>query len=286
MKIIFFGTPDFVIPVAESLKDNFNLVAVVTTPDQPVGRKQAITPPQIKNWAQQYNVPVLQPQQFNNETIQQLNTLLPDLFVVAAYGKIIPQQILDIPKLGAINIHPSKLPQFRGSSPIQATILSGIKNSAITIIKMDEQMDHGPVIKTIPFEINENETFQSLAEKTFRLAAQILPSTIQSQFNLIDQDHAKATYTKIITKQDGFIDLDNPPTPEQFDRMVRAYYPWPGVWAKLKTENLKLKTIKFLPNNKVQLEGKNPVDMETFFRGYPELKEKFSYLLPSLSQHF
>jgi len=287
MNIIFFGTPDFVIPVAQTLKDNFNLISVVTTPDEPAGRNHLLSPPPMKIWAQEHNVPVLQPEKLE---IINLKLEIPiDLFVVAAYGKILPQSLLEIPRLGAINIHPSHLPEFRGPTPVPATILSGLTSSAVSIIQMDAEMDHGPILTKIPFQIKRNETTPDVLRKVFNLAAAQLPSIIQQYNNEIikptEQQHENATYCQRLTKLDGFIDLDNPPTPEKFDQMVRAYYPWPNVWTKTRIKNQELR-IKFLPQKQIQIEGKRPVDVETFYRGYPEVKEKIKLLYQNASGTF
>lgn len=302
MKIIFFGTPKEVIPVLEALMKHFEVVAVVTTHDQKAGRKQILTPSPIKTFAQGKNIPVITPQQFNNEIIEQLNNLKPDLFVVAAYGKIIPNSILEIPKYGAINIHPSLLPKYRGPTPLQTAILNGDTKTGITFIKMDAQMDHGPILHQIPFIIDhDSDTFEWLMHTTFSQAAQILPHIIEEyaseKLKPQQQNDGKATYTKMITKQDGYIDLSvlETLTPLEIEnwklkiaRMIRAYYPWPSVWTKIvivrkedeaiSAEKPQEKTIKFLPGKKLQVEGRSPVSIKDFLNGYPEMKEKIEKL--------
>src|SRR5579864_8312029 len=144
MKVVFFGTPIFVVPILKELAEYFEVVTVVTTPDQKLGRKQLLTPSPVKIYAQKHNIPIITPQQFNNETIEQLRNFKPDLFVVAAYGKLIPNDLLELPTYGAINIHPSLLPKYRGPTPIQTALLNGETTTGISFIKMDEEMDHGP----------------------------------------------------------------------------------------------------------------------------------------------
>ncbi len=279
MKIIFFGTPQPVVPVLEALVKNFTVIAVVTTPDQKAGRKQLITPSPIKVFAQKQNIPIINPQQFSNETIEQLRNLNADLFIVAAYGKIISPAVLELPKLGAINIHPSLLPKYRGPTPIQTTLLNGDGTSGITFMKMDAQMDHGPILHQIPFTLEKTDTFAWLMQSKFAQAAQILPHVIEDyiagKIKPQAQDDAEATYTKIIKKADGYIDLNNPPNPDQMDRMIRAYYPWPTVWTKTRIKNQEIR-IKFLPKNKLQVEGKNPVNLKDFLNGYPSMQEKIT----------
>lgn len=298
LKVVFFGTPNFVIPVLEAIKDNFNLVGAVTAPDKPIGRKQILTPSPVKQATSQ-DIPMITPEKLDSLVVQQLKQLQPDLLVVAAYGKIIPQNILDIPKFGALNIHPSCLPKYRGPSPIQTTILNGDKNSCITIIKMDAKMDHGPIVSTREIMLSEKDNFETLSKKVFdesaKLLTEIIPEYIEGKIKIQEQNHEKATFTKIITKEDGYFDINNPLSSEKLERMIRAYYPWPTTWTKWND-----KIVKFLPayshpelarpeqgrrvsgsklvdsglrqNDKflVQMEGKKPVKLEDFLRGYPE----------------
>jgi len=274
MKVIFFGTPKEVIPVLENLTEQFDVVAVVTAPDQKKGRKQLITPSPVKVFAQEHSIQVFQPKKLE-EINSQLSILNSELFVVAAYGKIIPKEILEIPSKSAINIHPSLLPKYRGPTPIQTTLLHGDQTSGITFIEMDEQMDHGPILHQIPFTLEKTDTFDWLMQSKFAQAAVILPQVITDYLSgkLIPQpqDEQKATYTKMITKEDGYIDLINPPESEKLDRMIRAYYPWPTVWTKTKLNGREVR-IKFLPKKQLQVEGKNPMNIKDFLNGYPEMK--------------
>jgi len=284
MKVVFFGTPKEVVPVLENLTKHFDVIAVVTAPDQKSGRKQLLTLSPIKTFAQQHNISILQPENLLNIN-SQLTTRNPQLFIVAAYGKLIPNEILQIPQYGAINIHPSLLPKYRGSTPIQTALLNGDETSGVTIMKMDEQMDHGPILHQIPFTLEKTDTFEWLMRSTFEQAAQILPLVIENyvaeKIKPQPQEDGKATYTKMITKQDGYIDLSKQETLNsvEIDRKIRAYYPWPTVWTKWEMPNGQWKIIKFLPGNKLQVEGKNPVSIEDFFNGYPQMREKFSIIL-------
>ena len=282
MKIIFFGTPKEVVPVLENLTKHFEVVAVVTAPDQKAGRKQLPTPTPVKNFAEKHKIPVLTPQLRDDKTIEHLRNFNPDLFIVAAYGKIIPQDILELPEHGSLNIHPSLLPFYRGPTPIQTTLLNGDEKSGITIMKMDEQMDHGPILQQIPFTLENTDTFDWLMQSKFAQAAQILPSVIDDyvtgKLKPQAQNDSQATYTKMITKKDGYIDLDNPPDPIRLDRMIRAYYTWPTVWTKTMIRNREV-VIKFLPKKKLQVEGKNPVGIKDFLNGYPEIREKFEKIV-------
>ncbi len=275
MKIVFFGTPSFVIPVLKVLKENFDVVAVVTAPDQKSGRKQVISPSPVAKFCNDNypSIQILKDEKLNTTVVQKLASLEADLFVVAAYGKLIPQDILNIPKHGSLNIHPSLLPKYRGPSPIQTTIVNCDKETGITIIQLDSQLDHGPILKQEVMKLSGNETFETLANSMFEKSAELIKSVIPEYVNdtikPIPQNHDKATYTKHISKQDGYIDIQNPPSSENLDRMIRAYYPWPGVWTKLGELRIKL-----LPENKLQVEGKKPVSLKDFLNGHRELEQK------------
>jgi methionyl-tRNA formyltransferase len=278
MKIIFFGTPQVVIPLLQTLMKHFSLLAVVTAPDKKAGRKQLLTPSPVKKYIvdNALSLPVLTSEKIDTETLKQVHSLQPDLFVVAAYGHILPEELLELAPFGAINIHPSLLPKHRGATPVPATILSADETTGVTIIKMDAQMDHGPIIAAHPYQVHETDTTESLLTHLFTLSATMLPDVITgfTSGKLIPrvQDETKATYSKKITKDDGFIDLENPPGKEKLDRMIRAYYPWPTVWTKVRIKNQESR-IKVLPGNKIQMEGKNPVAVKDFTNGYPELKK-------------
>lgn len=285
LRVVFFGTPEFVIPVLDSLHSHFQLVGVVTTPDAAVGRKQIITPTPIAKKAEEFNIPALKPVKFEPKNIEELTELAADLFVVASYGKIIPQVILDIPKHGSINIHPSKLPLFRGATPIQSQILEGINDSAISFILVDSKMDHGPLLHQEEFTISDNDTNETLHDEMFKKAADVLPKLIieyvAGDLELTEQNHVDATFCKIFNRESGYFELDTPPSLEQLNRMIRAFYPWPTAWTKwshfAKSTSLKLRgsqatrdmTIKFLPNGMVQPEGKKPMKWKEFLNGYP-----------------
>lgn len=236
MKIVFFGTPNYVDPIIKTLDENFELLKTIRSP---------------------------------SDSFESLAQLKPDLFVVASYGKIIPGEVLTFPKLGAINIHPSKLPLYRGPSPLQAQILDGVSNSAISYILMDSEMDHGPILQQKDFQISEIDTFEFLCEKTFLKSAEFLPAVINGFadgfIKPTEQNHTQATFTKLITKEDGYFDIENPPDSEILNRMIRAYYPWPTAWTRWNN-----RIVKLLPEGKIQMEGKKPTDLKSFLNGYPD----------------
>jgi len=210
-----------------------------------------------------------------------------DLGVVASYGHILSKEELNYPKFGCINVHPSLLPKYRGPSPIQSSILNGDQTSGTTIIKMDEEIDHGPIIYQETIELSSIDNFDILSKKMFQRSAEILPKIVEDfisgNIDPIAQDHTKATYSEKLTRESGYFDITTPPDSEKLDRMIRAYYPWPGVWTRWNG-----KIIKFLPSSShpeldsgsikyvVQMEGKRAVSKKNFLNGYPNFHIKSS----------
>lgn len=196
-----------------------------------------------------------------------------DLGVVASYGRILTEGELGTPESGCINIHPSLLPEYRGPTPIQQAILNGDQISGITIIKMDQEIDHGPVIYQESLDLSSSDNFHTLSKKMFLRAAAILPQVIKDfvsgKIKLVEQNHNLASFCERLTKKHGHFPLSNPPVPEKLDKMIRAYFPWPGVWTRWRG-----KIVKFLPEGLVQMEGKRPVSFEEFSRGYPDFPIK------------
>lgn len=235
VKIIFFGTPEFSLPSLEALlRRGFNIVAVVTNPDEPAGRKQEITPPPVKVFAQKHNIPVFQPEKLDDKILSELPEA--DCFVVVAYGKLIPKSFLDKPKHGIVNVHPSLLPRWRGPSPLQYTILHGDKEAGVTIMKIDEQMDHGPILMQRKLGITDGEskkiTYKDIHDKLAKVGAELLVETLldwfRGEIEPKQQDDNKATFSKLLRKDDGRINWERPA--EEIERMVRAFNPWPGTW--------------------------------------------------------
>jgi methionyl-tRNA formyltransferase len=306
LRIIFFGTPEFAAVILEKMiQAGYLPIAVVTAPDKPVGRKQILTPSPVKLIAEKYKILVLQPEKIKNLKSEILN-LQPNLIILAAYGQVVSKEILEIPKYGCLNVHPSLLPKYRGPSPIQATILNGDQETGVTIILMDEKIDHGPIIASSKLKIqNLKLTYEDLSKELARLGAELLietmPKWLGGEIELIPQDDSRATYTKIIKKEDGKINWQK--SAQEIERMIRAYYPWPTAYAKLKTKNEKLKNFKilqaevlkfgqqkkpgevFLIDKKlavacgkdalilkeIQLEGKKKMAASDFLNGHPEI---------------
>jgi len=192
-----------------------------------------------------------------------------DLCIVAAYGRILTKDELNKPKYGCINVHPSLLPKYRGASPIQAAILNGDKVIGVTIIKMDEKVDHGPILYQETLEFSNSDNFDILSKKMFQRAADILPKIIeefiQGKIKPYGQNHPLGSFCPKLTRESGYFPIDSPPDSQTLDRMIRAYYPWPGVWTKWNN-----KIVKFLPEGKIQMEGKKPVFKKDFLNGYPD----------------
>ena len=230
VSIVFWGTPEFAIPALQELvAHKYTLVAVVTNPDEPAGRNQILTPPPVKVCAETNNIAVLQPVTLKNAEIKLPNA---DVFVVAAYGKIIPKEMLAMPKYGSLNIHPSLLPRWRGPSPIQYAILSGDAETGVSIMQIDELMDHGPVIAQVAVSIGSHSTYSTLhdtlSKKGAELLIGVLPDWINGNKKGAMQDDIKATYSKMLKKDDARIDWSK--NADAIERMVRALNPKPGVW--------------------------------------------------------
>jgi len=295
MKIIFFGSGDFATAILNKLLQtaDYQLAALVTQPDKPVGRKKILTPPPVKIIAQQKNIPVLQPIKLTSDFNKKILAFGPNLFIVAEYGNLLPDSILAIPQHGALNIHPSFLPKYRGPAPIQTALLNDDKQTGITLIKMDEKMDHGQIINQQESIINKQDTYSSLSKKLAEKAAELLiktiPEYISGKLKPIPQNHSNATFTKIIKKEDGLITKNK--TAEQVFNMWRAYQPWPGIYlesgiklldialadlknssAKLFTENknlyLSCANNSVIKINRLQPPGKNPMSAQNFINGY------------------
>ncbi|MFA5936184.1 MAG: methionyl-tRNA formyltransferase [Patescibacteria group bacterium] len=252
-KILFLGTSDFAVPSLRALATDsrFSITAVITQPDRPVGRHATITPPAIKVAAQELGLPVLQPEKIkelqNDPTFQSLVSDRPDVFVVVSYGKILPQWFLDIPKHGCVNVHGSILPRHRGASPIHGAIASGDTKSGVSIMKLDAEMDHGPILAIAEEPILDTDTAGSLHDRLAELGAKLLPDTLadylEEKIQPVEQDHSKATYCKILTRDDGKLDPTTK-TAEELARLVRAFYPWPGTWIELDEKRVKILDVR------------------------------------------
>jgi len=311
MRIVFFGTPTYCLPVLNKIQKKFKekpydvpIVAVVTQKPRPVGRKKFITYSPVDTWAFKRKIPIFHSsEEFLHENID------ADLGIVVAYGEILTNEIINYFPYGILNIHPSLLPKYRGASPLQATIVSGDKETGVTVMKIDEKMDHGLIVNQFKEDIDPTDTAKSLGDRLFEKSAQVLvdliPAYQKRKINLKKQDDTKAIYTSLLKKDDGFVppkilkailegktfkkdwkinfikDYSVKPTPEVLERFVRAMTPWPGAWTEVFTDSkkheekrlkileAKLEKGKFEPV-KVQLEGKLEVSWNEFKNGYPD----------------
>ncbi len=237
MKVIFFGTPTFAAEFLQGLIADpaFEVVGVVTQPDEPVGRKKVLTAPPVKELALTHDLPVLQPTKLKDQAFQaQLKELGAELGVVVAYGRILPEAVMATFKHGCVNVHPSLLPKYRGPSPIIAAIAAGDDETAVTIMKLVQEMDAGPVLAQTKLAVNPDETPDSLTIKVVDVGVPLLLATLKSyvagDVEPQEQDHAQATFCKLLTREDGVINWNEPA--EIIEHKVRAYNPWPGTSSK------------------------------------------------------
>lgn len=243
MRIVFLGTPDFSVKPLESLIQNgYNVVAVITNPDKPVGRKQVLTPCPVKQTALKYGIPVYQYSKIRNEGIEDLKALKPDIMVTCAFGQILSQEILDIPNVGTVNIHASLLPKYRGSSPIQHAIINGEKVTGITVMLTDIGVDTGDIILQDEIAIADGDTAGTLFDKLSELGAKsiikAMPLIESGDFPRIKQDEALATKTSFLTKESGKINFDL--DADGIVNLVRGLNPWPIAYFEKDGEQIKV----------------------------------------------
>lgn len=243
-KIVFMGTPDFAVPVLQQIiNDGYDVIGVVTQPDRPVGRKRKITPPPVKVEALKHNIPVFQPEKIREEqSLQEILELKPDLIVTAAFGQILPKKLLDAPKYGCINVHASLLPELRGGAPIHYAIIQGKKETGITIMYMVEQLDAGDMISQVKVPIDERDTVGSLHDKLSEAGAKLLSETLPKLLNgvvtPIKQKDEEATFAYNIKREDERINWNRPG--EEIYNHIRGLNPWPVAFTTLNGETLKI----------------------------------------------
>lgn len=298
MKIIFCGTPEFAVPFLVSLiyDKEIQLQAVVTQPDKPVGRKRVLTSPPVKVTAKQYNLPVLQPEKINEDFLELIKNMKPDFIVVIAYGMILPQEMIEIPKYDCINVHASLLPRYRGASPIQTSLLNGDKETGITIMQISKELDKGDIYMLRKVAIDTTDTTEILSKRLSEIGAIILPSALKDirdeVLSPFKQNEEDASYCKKISKKDAQIDPVKE-SAEQIINKLRAFTPWPGIFIEFKAKHLKILNaqlskeavtpgkLKEVDGNlilgtkknsiklfQVQVEGKNPVTAKEFINGF------------------
>jgi methionyl-tRNA formyltransferase len=296
-RILFMGTPDFAVPVLKSLIDRYSVIAVVTQPDRPAGRGRDVQMSPVKRAALEAGIPVLQPEKIRRpEAIEALRAYQADVAIVAAFGQILPQTVLDLPRHGSINIHASLLPRWRGAAPIQAAIRAGDSHTGVTIMQMDAGLDTGPMLAWRAIPIASDETGQSLHDKLAALGAELLieslPGILDGSVRPVPQPEEGVTFAPRIEKDEGRIDWTQPAI--AIERTVRAFTPWPGTFTHWDGEMLKLLSGRVVPGSgeagrvsvrdsalvigtgeglfapeMVQIAGRKPTDIAAFVRGYP-----------------
>lgn len=289
MNMLFFGTSELSVIVLEELKDSgFLPKVIICAEDKPVGRKMIITPPPVKVWAESHGIPVFQPRTLREEKNKEIELSMTekiknlvqecDIFVVASYGKIIPQAILDIPRHGTLNVHPSLLPRLRGPSPIQSAILIE-EETGVSIILLDAEMDHGPLVAQEKVDITPwppyaEELESILAHRGGAMLAEIIPKWIKGEIQTVEQDHKKATVCKKIKKIDGEVDILSG-NPYEIFRKVRAFSGWPGVYFFTDYNSMRIRVLITKANfedntlviTHVKPEGKKEMLYTDFLRG-------------------
>jgi methionyl-tRNA formyltransferase len=298
-KVVFMGTPDFAVPTLQALIENHEVIGVVTQPDRPAGRGGEMRPSPIKVLAQQNNIPVLQPEKLR-QILNELRAWQADVFIVAAFGQLLPPSVLDMPPHGCVNVHGSLLPRWRGAAPIHAAIRAGDSETGITIMRMDVGLDTGPMLSKRAIEILPTDTAQTLHDKMAQVGADLLietlPGYLNGEIKPETQDESLVTYAPQIEKHEGAIDWTL--SAESIERLVRAFTPWPGTYTFWNGKQVKIhsgvisgdvredvapgqviwhnNTLAigtghglYVPTE-LQLEGKKRVAATDFVRGYAE----------------
>ncbi|ABS22754.1 methionyl-tRNA formyltransferase [Bacillus cytotoxicus] len=244
IKVVFMGTPDFSVPVLRRLiEDGYDVVGVVTQPDRPVGRKKVMTPTPVKVEAEKHGIPVLQPLKIREQDeYEKVLALEPDLIVTAAFGQIIPKEILEAPKYGCINVHASLLPELRGGAPIHYAIMQGKEKTGITIMYMVEKLDAGDILTQVEVEIEERETtgslFDKLSEAGAHLLSKTVPLLVQGKLEPIKQDEEKVTFAYNIKREQEKINWAK--TGEEVYNHIRGLNPWPVAYTTLAGQVVKV----------------------------------------------
>lgn len=301
MKILFMGTPDFAATILQKIIGaGHEVIGVVTQPDKQKGRGKALSVPPVKELALEHNLTIYQPRKVREpEFVQIIKELSPEAIVVAAFGQLLPKDILDIPPFGCINVHASLLPKYRGAAPIQYAIINGEEKTGITIMHMDVELDKGDMILQSEIPIAPDETGGSLFEKLTGLGADLLIEALKKledgTANRIPQNHSEATFVRVLDKTMGCIDFSQPA--QQIERLIRGLNPWPSAYTSLGDKTLKLWRAQVAPAkenakpgeiieikkdaivvmtgkdalviNELQLEGKKRMTADAFLRGYP-----------------
>ncbi len=273
IRFAFFGTPDVAEETLTILNNaGFIPTLIVTSPDRPQGRGLTVTSPPVKTWAVAHNIPILQPEQIDTDFISQISGYDTEIFIIVAYGKILPQALIDIPKKGVLNIHYSLLPKYRGASPVESAILNGDTETGVTIQKMELKMDTGPIIAEEKVVISNTTTTPELKKVLIdtggNLLAKILPDFTEGKIEPVPQDDNLATYCKKISKEDGVISLSDDPI-KNYNK-YRAYFAWPGTYFFVNEKRVIIKDAELRDGQfmikRVIPEGKKEMNYDDFLR--------------------
>lgn len=252
LRVVFMGTPDFAVPVLEKLILNTKVVLVVSQPDKCVGRKRELVPTPIKKKALEYNIPVFQPEKVKFD-YEEIVLARPDIIITCAYGQIIPKVLLDLPRLGCINVHASLLPYLRGGAPLHHAIIDGYKETGVTIMYMDEAMDTGDIISTVTYPLKDTDTVGTVHDNLMEMGANLLietlPSIISGTNKRIKQDNSKATYAYNISRSDEHLDFSG--SGILVERKVRGLNPWPLANTLFDDEEIKIISGYFVKGSSV-----------------------------------
>lgn len=262
-RIVFFGSGWFVIPVIEKLIDR-GLLLVVTNEHN--GK--------VVSYCNEKNIDFVSSDLKDKEVIEKIKSLDPTVAILASYGAFIPDSVISLFPHGIVNIHPSLLPKWKGPSPVQYSLLNGDEITGVTLIKLDDQIDHGPILSQKPYTLTGTETSEDMLSILFEIGADLVVEQIEhlensEQLKEVPQDHNKETWSYKIEKTDGQININNLSTTYSLNNMIRALYPWPGVWTKAILKGQE-KIVKLLPEDKIQVEGKNPMSYKDFVNGFGE----------------
>ncbi len=303
IRTVFMGSPEISVPVLKAIAGEYNVVGVVTQPDREAGRGKKLSVPAVKTAAEELGIPIMQPVKLRNpESFEQLQSWQPELIVVLAFGQILRNNVLELPRFGCINVHASLLPKWRGASPIQAAILAGDAETGVTIMKMDAGIDTGPALASCRIPIAAQDTAASLSEKLGQAGADLilktLPGYLSGEILPQAQDESGATYTHLIKKEDGLLDFNF--TAAELERKVRAYNPWPSAYFMIDQNMIKVhqahtcENAEGIPSGKrciisgipaitakdgilvldeIQAAGKKPLPGKAFLAGFRNWKE-------------
>lgn len=252
IRVVFMGTPDFAVPVLEKLIEHTNVVLVVSQPDRMVGRKHEIKPTPIKEMAIKHNIPVFQPEKIK-EDYEQVRSAKPDLLITCAYGQIIPEEVLQLPRIGAFNVHASLLPKYRGGAPIHHCLINGDEKTGVTIMYMEKKMDAGDIVSQVEYQITKEDNVGTLHEILSQMGAKLLietlPSIIEGTNLRTKQDEGKVTFAYNIKREEEHLDLKD--TGKNIINKIRGLNPWPMANILVNDEEYKILEAYFEEKNNV-----------------------------------